>query len=142
MLEHYIENSIADVQALLAITREDIKDIKEANHQAVFSRIKPKEELVDSFFQKKEQAKQIIQDLASQQPEAEIREIIGENAVVLFDQLNGHLVELKNENLHFAKLSIAVSEFYRSLLDNMIPTQSDYNGKKASPDAQFISFDA
>ncbi len=142
MVQHYVENSIADIQALLAITREDIKDIKEANHEAIFSRMKSKEELISSFNTKIMEAKGCIQELAKQQPDIEIKELIGQESVELFDELNGCLFELKQENFHFAKLSIAVSEFYRSLLNNLIPSHADYNGRKASPDVKFIAVDA
>lgn len=38
MLQTHIQDSIADVQALIAITKEDIEDIKQAKHEAVFAR--------------------------------------------------------------------------------------------------------
>lgn len=142
MLQSHVENSIADIQALLAITKEDIRDIRESKHEAVFSRMKSKEELIEAFNYKREQAKQIIQELSAQQPDVEIRELVGKEVVSLFDELNEHLLELKQENLHFAKLSIAMGEFYRSLLDNLIPSEAGYHGRRSSSDVKFIAVDA
>lgn len=139
MLQDHIRDSIADVQALIAITQEDLEDIKQAKHEAIFSRVKPKEELINAFFHKKELAKLEIQKLAEEQPGVEIRELIGEEAVELFDVLNAHLIELKQENLHFARLSIAVGEFYRSMLDNFFPTENGYKGRRVSPDVNLMS---
>lgn len=142
MLQTHIKDSIADVQALIAITKEDIEDIKQAKHEAIFARMKPKEDLINAFYHKKELAKDMIQDLAMQQPGVEVRDLVGEEAVALFDTLNTHLLELKEDNMHFARLSVAVGEFYRSMLDKLIPSESDYRGRHISKDVSFISVDA
>lgn len=142
MLQTHIKDSIADVQALIAITKEDIEDIKQAKHEAIFARMKPKEDLIDAFFHKKELAKEIIQGLVEQRPGVEVRELVGPEAVALFDTLNTHLFELKEANLHFARLSAAVGEFYRSMLDKIIPSESGYRGRHISKDVNFISVDA
>lgn len=142
MLHNHIETAIHDVQALIAMTAEDTKDIREANHQAIFSRVKPKEELVSSFDAKMNTVKNLIQEIAQTNPQADIKELLSEDDILLFDKLNNLIIQLKQENLHFAKLSIAVGEFYKSLLGNLIPSETTYQGKRTSSDVQFITVDA
>ncbi|RAX58033.1 hypothetical protein CCZ01_04290 [Helicobacter monodelphidis] len=141
MLYNHIESSIADVQALLAMTQEDIEDIKEAKHEAIFSRVKPKETLILAFEEKRRLIEDDFRLLVAENPGKEIRELISQDIDDLFDKLNKSIRELKVENQRFGRLSIAVSEMYRSLLDNLVPSEANYKGKR-SLDTQFIAVEA
>lgn len=49
----FLKDALEDIKALIAITEQDIADIKIANNEAVFARIPQKEELIASFIRKK-----------------------------------------------------------------------------------------
>ena len=108
MLHYYLEQGIADLRTLLEFTNQDIIDIRDANHDAVFSRAKTKDDLISSF----ENKKAIIDN--------EISKLIDKNQDKTLEELLG---ELKNRNKHFARLVLAVSEFYNSLLERIIPNE-------------------
>jgi len=49
MLTHKLNQIIDTLDKLIKITDEDIKNIKKANHEAVFSNTTPKEKLAGKF---------------------------------------------------------------------------------------------
>ena len=50
----FLKDALEDIKALIAITEQDISDIKVANNESIFARIPQKEELTSSFIRKKE----------------------------------------------------------------------------------------
>lgn len=54
MSVQFLKDALEDIKALIAITEQDIADIKNANNEAIFARIPQKEELTASFIRKKE----------------------------------------------------------------------------------------
>lgn len=53
MLMHYLNNAIKDIDNLIQLTKKDIEDIKIAQHSNVFERAKIKNDLIQSFENKK-----------------------------------------------------------------------------------------
>ncbi len=132
MLHYYLENAIGDLKSLLEITNQDISDIKEANHDAVFSRAKTKDDLISSFENKKAIIDNEISKLIDKHHNRNLEELLGDKEQLLLEDLKELLRELKERNKHFARLVLAVSEFYNSLLERIIPTeqQTSYNKQK------------
>jgi len=122
MLHYYLESAISDLRSLLEVTNQDIADIKEASHEKVFSRAKIKEELISSFENKKAIIDNEISKLIDKNQNRSLEELLGDKEQLLLEDLKGLLSELKERNKHFARLVLAVSEFYNSLLERIVPT--------------------
>lgn len=131
MLQHYLQNAVKDLQSLIEITQSDIDDIKQAKHDVLFSRVKTKEELISSFENKKALIDNEIAKLARENSGKSLEELLPEPVRNLLDDMKSSLSELKKLNKHYARMVLAVSEFYNSLLERLVPTESNgYEGKK------------
>ncbi|MDE5603372.1 MAG: hypothetical protein K2I71_05580 [Helicobacter sp.] len=143
----FLKDALEDVKALIAITEQDIADIKVANNNAIFGRVSQKEELVASFVRKKEAYAQGIETkLMENYPNATIsdlnyedkQKLLGEGANEVTAELHDNLEKLKELNSHFGKISLAVSEFYNSLLRNIIPVEDEGYKKSNLGDSRFL----
>ena len=123
MLHYYLEQGIADLRTLLEFTNQDIIDIRDANHDAVFSRAKTKDDLISSFENKKAIIDNEISKLIDKNQDKTLEDLLSDKEQLLLEDLKELLGELKNRNKHFARLVLAVSEFYNSLLERIIPNE-------------------
>ena len=143
----FLKDALEDIKALIAITEQDISDIKVANNESIFARIPQKEELTSSFIRKKEAYAKSIEDrLRKEYPNATLadltyedkQKLLGEGASEFTAQLHDKLEELKKLNYRFGKLSLAVSEFYNSLLRNIIPIEQQGYKKSSLSNSSFL----
>ncbi len=123
MLVHYLNLAIESLQSLIDITKSDIDDIKQAKHEKLFSKVKSKEELINSFEKYKNLIDSEIVSMAAANPSLELRDLLSEEQRVLLGDMREKLTELKSANRHYAKLVVAVSSFYNALLDQMLPKE-------------------
>ncbi|MCH5322848.1 MAG: hypothetical protein J1E31_04620 [Helicobacter sp.] len=150
MSVQYLKDAIEDVNALIAITKEDIEDIKIANHNAVFARMAQKEELANSFIHKKDlYAKSLESRLRELFPHSSLGDlcyedklkVLGEESSQYTAELHDRLEELKELNHRFGRMALAVCEFYSSLLKQMIPSE-DRGYKKSVFNTSILTTDA
>ncbi|EEQ64409.1 hypothetical protein BA915_07470 [Helicobacter pullorum] len=143
----FLKDALEDIKALIAITEQDISDIKVANNESIFARIPQKEELTSSFIRKKEAYAKSIEDrLRKEYPNATLadltyedkQKLLGEGASEFTAQLHDKLEELKKLNYRFGKMSLAVSEFYNSLLRNIIPIEQQGYKKSSLSNSSFL----
>ena len=143
----FLKDALEDIKALIAITEQDISDIKVANNESIFARIPQKEELTSSFIRKKEAYAKSIEDrLRKEYPNATLadltyedkQKLLGEGASEFTAQLHDKLEELKKLNYRFGKMSLAVSEFYNSLLRNIIPIEQQGYKKSSLSNYSFL----
>ena len=99
---------------LIQITEEDIKNIKEANHEEVFKNISLKEEKAKEFHNLKSQIDSIL--AARNRP---IEEIFTPQERVEFEKFKTLLSEFHTKHKFFAKLSFSVTNFYNTLLEKI-----------------------
>ncbi len=125
MLEHYLTGALQDIETLRELTLQDISDIKEAKHESLFSRSKTKEEVVSSFETKKAIIDNEISKLVKVNQGASLDAILDEVSSTLLDRLRESLKNLKELNKRYARMVLAVSEFYNSLLDRLLPSESN-----------------
>lgn len=123
MLHTFLQNAVDNLKSLIEISLQDIADIKEARHDAIFARLESKNSLVDSFKTNKSSADSEMQKMLQSHPNKGIAELLDENAMIIIDEMRVKLQELRDLNRHYAKSVIAVSEFYSSLVNAMIPSQ-------------------
>ena len=143
----FLKDALEDIKALIAITEQDISDIKVANNESICARIPQKEELTSSFIRKKEAYAKSIEDrLRKEYPNATLadltyedkQKLLGEGASEFTAQLHDKLEELKKLNYRFGKMSLAVSEFYNSLLRNIIPIEQQGYKKSSLSNSSFL----
>lgn len=125
MLHTYINGAISDLKTLIELTKLDNADIQIANHQAIFDRIQQKDELVKEFETKKSLLHREMLILCDKNPHKTLKEILDEKASNLLDDMRNTLEELKILNTNYARSAFAVSEFYNSLIQRVIPHEND-----------------
>ena len=123
MLSHYLTKALDDLNQLITLTKEDIKDIKLAKHETIFARTKIKDELITSFQTKKALIDNEISKQMQAYPDLELENLLSQEEQNALGELKTKLLELKIENKHYAKLVLSVSEFYNSLLERMVPVE-------------------
>ena len=132
MLTHYLQQANEILSNLIETTRNDIEDVKGAKHDNIFSRTKTKEELVRSFENHKSLIDNEIAKMAQESGGVALDTILTSEQQSLLDDMREQLKTLQQENKHFATMVIAVSEFYSSLINRLIPTeQIGYDAHKA-----------
>ena len=123
MLHTFLRNADNDLKSLIEINLLDIADIKVANHEAIFSRLEAKNNLIESFKENKSNADAEMQKMLKAHPNKEIKELLDAEALDIAYEMQSSLIRLRDLNKHYAKSVIAVSEFYNSLINTMIPSQ-------------------
>lgn len=133
MLHQFLNSAIEDLKSLVEISKLDINDIKEANHEVIFSRLETKNNTLLSFEHNKDLAHKEMINVMNENPSKEIKELFDQKAEVLIEEMSKQLQILRDLNKNYAKSVIAVYEFYNSLLENIIPSQRDgYSNKSYS----------
>lgn len=138
MLSHHLQNALKDLQDLISITKSDIEDIKEAQHDHQFERLSIKEEKLKSFEAKKAMIDYEISSLMTSHPDVELPQLLNETQHQLLDELKIHLSELREVNKHYAKLVVVVSNLYNTFLERLVPTEMQGYNKVASKDSTIL----
>ena len=99
---------------LIKITDEDIANIKEANHEAVFKNISLKETKAKEFSLLKSEIDSIL--VSRNRP---IEEIFTPQEEIEFEKFKELLNEFNNKHKFFSKLSFSVTNFYNTLLEKI-----------------------
>jgi len=141
MLKTFITGAIEDIKTLSDITYKDIEDIKTAKHDELFKRNRVKEDLISSFDKKKQLIDNEMLKLSKEHPDMKPSEFLDDEMRGLLAELQTSLLDLKKINKKYARMVLAVSEFYNSLLDKLIPKEmSGYEGVNRK--ASFIKVEA
>ena len=110
MLIKKLNEAIDILNSLIEITKQDIENIKKANHQEVFNNIKTKEELAKCFSNTKNDI-----DLILVKRNKPIEEIFSNEEEKLFDEFKQKLTEFNALHKKFSRLAISVANFYNAL---------------------------
>ena len=133
----FLKDALEDVKALIAITEQDITDIKVANNDTIFARVSQKEELIASFIKKKEAYAQGIEaKLREYYPNAAITDLTYEDKQKLLGEGANEVTAELHDNLE--KMSLAVCEFYNSLLKNIVPVEDGGYKKSTLGNSTFL----
>lgn len=132
MINHYLESSIKNIEDLISLTKSDIEDIKQANNDAIYKRTKIKDEIIDIFESQKSLLDSELVKLMKKNEGTALDELLSEEELKSLDILKTRLKELHRLNKDYARLVVAVNEFYTSLFDKIFPTEME-NYKKTNP---------
>ncbi|STQ87134.1 Uncharacterised protein [Helicobacter muridarum] len=129
-LHIYLQEAINILNSLIKFTQEDIDDIKVANHEVIFNRCNTKAVAIKEFEYAKSRIDKEIIDLTKKHPHLNIAQILDEKADLLLADMRKALEELKSINRHYAHIAFALSEFYTSIADRLIPREkADYKSR-------------
>ena len=142
MLSYHLKNAVSDLEQLIKISEQDIEDIKLANHTNQFERRKIKEDMISSFESKKAMIDREISKLISQNPNIPLDQLLSESENESLKQLKLSLANLRDVNKKYAKMVLAVSSFYNTLLEKLVPTEMNGYTKTTSKDASFLEIRA
>ena len=132
MINHYLESAIKNIEDLISLTKEDIEDIKQANNDAIYRRTKLKDEIIEIFESNKSLLDNELIKLVAKDENKELSELLNDKEQESLNTLKIKLQELHKINKEYAKLVVAVNEFYTTLFDKIFPTEMD-NYKKTNP---------
>lgn len=121
MLMHHLNNAIKDIDNLIDLTKKDIEDIKIAQHSNVFERAKIKNDLIQSFENKKSLLDNELMKIIKENNGKSLEELITIEQKELLSAMKLKLSELKLCNKEYAKYVVTISQFYNSLLDSIFP---------------------
>lgn len=142
MLSYHLKSAVSDLEQLIKISEQDIEDIKLANHANQFERRKIKEDMISSFESKKAMIDREISKLISQNPNISLDKLLSESENESLKQLKLSLADLRDVNKKYAKMVLAVSSFYNTLLEKLVPTEMNGYKKSTSKDASFLELRA
>ena len=131
MIKKYLNDSIECLAKIIALTKEDIENIKQAKHDEVGPHSELKTKLLTAFETNKKALDAELVKLASQHAEKNIAELLDDEIKDKLSELRTVLLELKDINREYAKSVVVVKEFFDSLVGVMLgkPTQNSYTDK-------------
>lgn len=138
MLSRHLQNALTDLRDLIDITKSDIEDIKEAQHDPQFDRLSLKDEKLKSFEAKKAMIDHEISSLMTSNPNIELPQLLNEEQHRLLDELKVELNNLREVNQHYAKLVLVVSNLYNNFLERLVPTEMQGYNKVASKNPSIL----
>ncbi len=123
MLIQKLKNIINILNELTILTENDIQNIKQANHEAVFSNTTKKENLSMEFYRLKNEIDKIL--VERNKP---LEEIFSKEEEILFDEFREKLNLFYEKHKKFSKLAISVANFYNALCNTIQDSsQISYN---------------
>ncbi len=139
MIVENLQSAILDIDALVALTKSDIEDIKEARHERLSERLIEKERLINSFERKKADLNNSLLKLTLSNEGRAIEDILSQNEADTLSVFKNKLTSLKTINKEYAKFVATISEFYNSLIDKMFTLEADgYEKNKLRPATIFM----
>jgi len=136
MLKQTLNSINETLDKLNEITLKDIKDIKQANHEALFERNSQKEELIKQFNILKSEIDTILVNRNQTMP---IEEILNEEESKLLDTFKEKLNIFYENHKKFSKMALLVANFYNNLLQKVTNAEVDI-GYKVSPKKSYSTF--
>lgn len=129
-LHTYLQDAISKLHSLIDYTQSDIEDVKVANHEVVFERSILKASAIRDFELSKSMIDNEMLRLTQNYPHLKLVDILDEKANTLLSDMRKTLEDLKRINTHYARMVFAVSEFYTSIADRLIPREkADYKSR-------------
>ncbi|MDD5400409.1 MAG: hypothetical protein PHQ93_04390 [Sulfurimonas sp.] len=138
MLSYHLQGALNDLRDLIKITESDVEDIKVANHNPQFERLKLKEEKLKSFESKKAMIDHEISSLVSLNPNVDLPKLLNEEQHAYLSELKVELSNLREVNRRYARMVLAVSNLYNTFLERLIPTEMQGYNKVASKESAIL----
>ncbi|MGZ5208561.1 MAG: hypothetical protein ACXWB0_06030 [Sulfuricurvum sp.] len=131
MLSFQLQSAIKELDTLIALSLEDIENIKQAEHNPQFDRLSIKEEKIKSFGHKKTMIDYEIGKLMTNDPLKPLSELLDNDQHQQLEIFKERLARLRLVNQQYAKMVLSVGAFFNTLLEKVLPSQM--NGYQRSP---------
>ena len=138
LLAYHLESALKDLRDIIAMTQDDIDDIKKANADSQFERLSLKEEKIEAFEAKKALIDHEISKLMTSNPQRDLPELLNQEEHKKLDELKTELATLKEINQKYARMVLAVSSLYNDFLEKLVPTEMDGYSKVASKNPSLL----
>lgn len=134
MIKKYLNDSVECLAKIIALTKEDIENIKLAKHDEVGPHSELKTKLLAAFETNKKALDAELVKLAQQHAGEDISALLDDEIKEKLSELRTVLLELKDVNREYAKSVVVVKEFFDSLVGVMLgkPAQNSYTDKALS----------
>ncbi len=141
MLKKNLDEVNAILEKLLALTEEELTDIKIAKHENVSANVEKKNKLISEFVATKKRLDQSLVELNNSSSKG-LSAMLDEEDKNKLDALKKNLKNLHEKNKEYAKLVLIVKDFFDGLIDKMFDTQgvgtnNAYGNKKDTPQSIF-----
>jgi hypothetical protein len=123
MLKQILISTNNNLDKLIDITAQDIEDIKVANHEALFERIREKDKIVQEFISQKNQIDTIL--LKRSESGLSLENMLSNEESNLFDEFKLKLQNFHNIHKKFSKMALLVANFYNNLTNKVNQTEVD-----------------
>ncbi|MCX6074359.1 MAG: hypothetical protein NTY39_08580 [Campylobacterales bacterium] len=138
MLSFQLQSAIKELDTLIALSLEDIENIKRAEHNPQFERLSIKEERIKSFENKKAMIDHEIGKLIANNPSMPLSELLDNEQHQQLDIFKERLATLRQVNQQYAKMVLSVGAFFNTLLEKILPTQMDGYNRSTSSRTSFL----
>lgn len=135
MLQHTLISINQILDNLIEITKQDIEDIKEANHNSLFKRNITKEELIIQFNSLKTEIDTILSNRNQQN-----LELVNIEEQALLDIFKQKIEIFYKLHKKFAKMAFSVTHFYNNLMNKVTNSKPDIGYGMSSTQNGYSSF--
>ncbi|EPN6431421.1 flagellar protein FlgN [Campylobacter coli] len=140
MLKQRLDEVNAILAKLIALTEEDIENIKVAKHESVTPSVEEKNKLIAEFITAKKQLDVALVELNNSSTKG-LSELLDEEDKQKLDELKKNLQTLHTTNKEYAKFVLIVKDFLDGLVNKMFDindgTNKAYGDKKTTPESIF-----
>ncbi|MBZ7930583.1 flagellar protein FlgN [Campylobacter molothri] len=140
MLKKHLDEVNAILEKLIALTKEDIENIKVAKHDTVAPSVEEKNKLISEFTTAKKQLDAALVALNNSSTKG-LSELLDEEDKEKLDLLKKNLQTLHSANKEYAKFVLIIKDFFDGLVNKMFNlndgTNNAYGDKKTTPESIF-----
>ncbi|MGH2328171.1 flagellar protein FlgN [Campylobacter taeniopygiae] len=140
MLKKHLDEVNAILEKLIALTQEDIENIKVAKHDTVAPSVEEKNKLIFEFTTAKKQLDAALVALNNSSTKG-LSELLDEEDKEKLDLLKKNLQTLHSANKEYAKFVLIIKDFFDGLVNKMFNlndgTNNAYGDKKTTPESIF-----
>ncbi|MFB1640360.1 flagellar protein FlgN [Campylobacter molothri] len=140
MLKKHLDEVNTILEKLIALTQEDIENIKVAKHDTVAPSVEEKNKLISEFTTAKKQLDAALVALNNSSTKG-LSELLDEEDKEKLDLLKKNLQTLHSANKEYAKFVLIIKDFFDGLVNKMFNlndgTNNAYGDKKTTPESIF-----
>ncbi|MBZ7969350.1 flagellar export chaperone FlgN [Campylobacter molothri] len=140
MLKKHLDKVNTILEKLIALTQEDIENIKVAKHDTVAPSVEEKNKLISEFTTAKKQLDAALVALNNSSTKG-LSELLDEEDKKKLDLLKKNLQTLHSANKEYAKFVLIIKDFFDGLVNKMFNlndgTNNAYGDKKTTPESIF-----
>lgn len=139
MIDTHLSESIAILDKLIALTQEDITNIKAAKHGSVEQSVQQKTELITAFQDAKKRFDDELFRL-SENGEKSLAAILTDKDKEQLGEFKNRLKTLHEKNKEYAKLVLVVKNYFDELLNTLFDENNGTNNAYKDTKANWSSF--